>query len=107
MRTRNMANQQIKTMSQVLGTFLKEIRGKEKIEFFDVTQDTWDKLGPALEQLFPGTEVNRNVETIERLFNEWNSGIASLNGAVRTEIDLAARIAPAGLVFSQDGRKAW
>ena len=84
MRTRSMANQQIKSMSQVIGTCLKESRGKEKIEFFDASPDTWEKLAPALEQLFPGTEANQDVETIERLFNGWNTNVAATNDATRT-----------------------
>ena len=60
-----MANQEIKSLAQILGTCLKESRGREKIEFFNTDQDTWDKLVPPLRALFPETEMNQDVETIK------------------------------------------
>ena len=66
-----------------------------------------EKLVPPLEQLFHGTEVNPDVATIQRLFNGWKTHVAETNDATRAKIDHAARVAPQGLGFNQEGRKVW
>ena len=107
MQSRRMANQQTKLISQLLGMCLKGTKGKEKFEFFDMNSDTWDKLVPPLQELFPGTEIHQDVITVKKLFNGWITHVAEINDGARLEIDQAARVAPPGLGFNQEGRKAW
>ena len=100
MHTRRMANQEIKSLAQILGTCLKESRGREKIEFFDMEQDTWEKLVPPLQALFPDTEINQDVETIKMVLNDWTTRVAASNDATKLEVDQAAKNPPVGLTFS-------
>ena len=72
-----------------------------------MNSDTWEKLVPPLQELFPGTEVHQDVATIKILFNGWKTHVAEINDGTRLEIDQAARVAPPGLGFNQEGRKAW
>ena len=107
MHTRSMANQEIKSLAQILGTWLKESRGKEKIEFFDMEAETWEKLVPPLQVLFPDAEINQDVETIKIVFNDWTTRVAACNNATILEVDQAARTAPNDLNFNQAARKLW
>ena len=102
-----MANQEIKSLAQILGTWLKESRGKEKIEFFDMEAETWEKLVPPLQVLFPDAEINQDVETIQMVFNDWTTRVAACNNATILEVDQAARTAPNGLNFNPAARKLW
>ena len=107
MHTRRMANQEIKSLAQILGTWLKESRGREKIEFFDMEQDTWEKLVPPLQALFPDTEINQDVETLKMVLNDWTTRVAASNDATKLEVDQAAKTVPDGLTFNPGARKLW
>ena len=102
-----MANIEIKSLAQILGTWLKEDRGKEKIEFFDMEVEKWEKEAQLLQGLFPDAEINQDVETIKMVFNGWITRVRGCNDATTLEVDLAARNEPNDLRFNQTARKLW
>ena len=102
-----MASRQGKAIAQFLGMCLKGTKDKEKFEFFNFETDIWDKLVPYLNVILPGTEIHQDAPTVVAFFNAWKTEIAQISNQKRNELNLAARTPPAGVTFSQDGRKAW
>ena len=100
-----MANTEIKSLAQILGTWLKEERGRLKIEFFNMEAEKWEKVAELLQGLFPEAEINQDVETIGMVLDAWMTRVRGCNDATILEIDLAARNPPNDLRFNQAARK--
>ena len=102
-----MANEEVKTLAQILGTWLKEDRGKLKIDFFDMEAEKWEKEVQILQNIFPDEEFHQDAETMRKILEGWSTRIRACNDATILEIDLAARNVPNDLRFNQAARKLW
>ena len=107
MKTRRMAQEEAKAIAQFLGVCLQGIKGKELFQFFDFSDEGWERLVPPLENIIPGIEIHEDVPTIKGLFNAWKTQVNKITDQQKQALDIAAREPPDGLTFQDTGRKAW